>query len=523
MKKLFLFALSAMMICSCSESGTEDNPKPKPNPTVTLTEIELSSSTLEFDTNGGEKSIDVYLNYDGYSDKVLNDQWELTGGESWCKPSITSGYNGDKITFTVDTYTGTMERTAKFTISCGNITNLLTITQAGYAIVHINVETAGTLANATSGLEKDEIVALKITGAINDEDILTIRALSNLEYLDLSELLTTILPANSFRALKLKYVMLPNVLTTITESLFSNCESLKWVLIPSNVRKIEGRYDDDEYYGAFYNCTALTEITIPANIEIIPSCTFQNCRSLETIIFEKGSKLRLIGGGCFGIPSSSFPNASAGGTIGPCYYYGAFSGCTALKSIEIPASVETIETSAFYNCESLETIVFEKGAKLKTIVGGHIHYGDGTEDNPARSWYRGAFNGCKSLSVIEFPASLETIGSATFAECYSLKTVTFEKESKLKYLERHAFNSCHNLTTVDASSCTQIEEIEYAAFYPCRKLGLFKIGTKTVPTCDSAFDDINPYSVLKVPSGCVDAYKNAKGWNKFTSISELDE
>ena len=26
MKKLFLFALSAIMICSCSKSGTEDNP-----------------------------------------------------------------------------------------------------------------------------------------------------------------------------------------------------------------------------------------------------------------------------------------------------------------------------------------------------------------------------------------------------------------------------------------------------------------------------------------------------------------
>jgi len=34
---------------------------------------------------------------------------------------------------------------------------------------------------------------------------------------------------------------------------------------------------------------------------------------------------------------------------------------------------------------------------------------------------------------------------------------------------------------------------------------------------------INSYSVLKVPAGCVDAYKKAKGWKGFTTISELDE
>lgn len=55
MKKLFLFVLSAMMICSCSDSGTKDNPNP--DPTVTLTEIELSTNILEFDITGGEKSI----------------------------------------------------------------------------------------------------------------------------------------------------------------------------------------------------------------------------------------------------------------------------------------------------------------------------------------------------------------------------------------------------------------------------------------------------------------------------------
>ena len=40
-----------------------------------------------------------------------------------------------------------------------------------------------------------------------------------------------------------------------------------------------------------------------------------------------------------------------------------------LTSIEIPASVETIEAAAFQGCSALATITFEKGSQLKTIDG----------------------------------------------------------------------------------------------------------------------------------------------------------
>ena len=74
------------------------------------------------------------------------------------------------------------------------------------------------------------------------------------------------------------------------------------------------------------------------------------------------------------------------------------------------------------------------------------------------------------------------------------------------------------------SACTQVETIGEYAFYADSELRLFKIGTETPPTCgDYAFNSINPYSVLKVPSGCADAYKAKYGWNKFASISGLDE
>ena len=136
-----------------------------------------------------------------------------------------------------------------------------------------------------------------------------------------------------------------------------------------------------------------------------------------------------------------------------------------------------------------------------------------------------AFNGCTSLTTIEIPASVEEIRGYAFKGCTSLKTVTFEKGSKLKTISNGAFAFCWALTTVDMSACTQVTVIGEYAFYEDSKLQLFKIGTRTPPSCgDDVFSRyINSSSVLKVPAGCVDAYKKAKGWKGFTTISELDE
>ena len=203
-----------------------------------------------------------------------------------------------------------------------------------------------------------------------------------------------------------------------------------------------------------------------------------------------------------------------------------------LKNLDIAeVNITALPIQAFYKSTNVENLILPNTlitigeemfyqSKLKTVV------------IPANATTIGnsAFEQCASLISIDIPANVETIGTAVFWGCSSLATVTFEKGSQLKTIGGGgssyygAFGQLKNLMTVDMSACTQVKTIGESAFDGDSELRLFKIGTETPPTCGrDAFSGINPYSGLKVPSGCADAYKAKSGWNNFASITGLDE
>ena len=183
---------------------------------------------------------------------------------------------------------------------------------------------------------------------------------------------------------------------------------------------------------------------------------------------------------------------------------GAFSDCTSLTSIEIPASVETIGVTAFKGCSSLATVTFEKGSQLKTIAGGSTAY-----------YYQGVFSDCISLTSIEIPANVETIEATAFKGCSSLTTVTFEKGSQLREIGSSAF---------DGSKLEQIEipakvtEIAGGTFkdYETLKTISFESGSQLKSIGASAFNGCISLISIIIPASVETI--GQKAFNKCLSL-----
>jgi len=127
----------------------------------------------------------------------------------------------------------------------------------------------------------------------------------------------------------------------------------------------------------------------------------------------------------------------------------AFSDCSGLTGITIPASIISIGYNAFGGCGSLTTVTFAEGSQLQNIAGN-------------------TFSHCTRLTSISIPKSVTSIGSYVFRNCTSLATVTFAEDSLLQSIDSDAFYWCSSLTNIKIPN--SVSSIGDGAFAVCSSL-----------------------------------------------------
>ena len=182
----------------------------------------------------------------------------------------------------------------------------------------------------------------------------------------------------------------------------------------------------------------------------------------------------------------------------------AFSGCSSLVEITLPASLTSIGYWAFQGCSLLARVLNLENTKVTSIGNG-------------------AFNSCSSLAEIAFPSSLTSIGAYAFLSCKSLtRAVNFEN-TQLTSIGSELFSGCSSLTEIALPS--SLTSIGQAAFNGCSSLQYIRIEATTPPTLASTNAIPSTIGAIYVPDESVAAYQAATNWSSFASkikgISEM--
>lgn len=153
----------------------------------------------------------------------------------------------------------------------------------------------------------------------------------------------------------------------------------------------------------------------------------------------------------------------------------AFFDCASLKSVTIPASVETIEGRAFTGSGIYENgynwpkgILSINGCLIKaneTLTGNYV------VKDTIRLISDRAFANCYALTSITIPNTVTVIGKETFANCYGLKSIVLNEH--IKSIGMAAFVDCKSLKSITIPS--NVKTIGENAFARCISLELVNI------------------------------------------------
>ena len=314
----------------------------------------------------------------------------------------------------------------------------------------------------------------------------------------------------------------------IDNAAFAYCTNLTSVIIPNSVNDIG--------YEAFAN-SSITNINIPDNVESIGHRAFEECQALTTITIGKG--LKKIGENAFNNCSNlKSVTIDANAIVSADYYTPSQSLCcifgshveefiigesvtkigkyalaenyyrsyltkvklpnsitnigvgafekSAITSIFIPASVESIGGDAFLGCVELTSVYI----------------------SDLSSWCKLSFGNRTSNPLI--------LAKQLFINNEAVKDLVIP--SDVESIEKYAFCGS-NIATVTIPE--SVKSIGDGAFLGCTSLDTVKVNIKIPLSITEIVFTNRTNASLIVPKQSKELYKNAKYWNEFKSIDEF--
>ncbi|MCL2328073.1 MAG: leucine-rich repeat protein, partial [Bacteroidetes bacterium] len=222
---------------------------------------------------------------------------------------------------------------------------------------------------------------------------------------------------SAFQASKLKSITIPNSVTEIEDFTFANSYELVSVQLPDGMTRIGS--------GCFQDCPKLATINFPNSLEKISNYSFSYCKSLASISLP--NSITSIENNAFyfsGLVSIDIPNS-----VTTIAHY-AFNYCDSLETVNISASVKSIGEKAFGYCGKLKTVTIAANGDLEIIGEGAFSGCKALASinlpNSLTTIGKNAFSDCTALSAITIPQSVQTIEERAFWGCWELNEVTVQ-------------------------------------------------------------------------------------------------
>lgn len=323
-------------------------------------------------------------------------------------------------------------------------------------------------------LPKVDIVRLK--GPLNAEDWKTIKNMTGLRYLDMTETTVTEIPAEAF-----------------TNNLI---QTIKW---PANLKVIGGK--------AFYARILKGHLVLPETLDSIgPSAFYKNSIdsvsmphkqiALANAIFSENNNLKTVE---FNSCASYMPNSM-------------FYSCKRLRSVSGMECVKTIGGSAFSGCDSLRTV----GNIVPTMIENNAFNAckklEPFDLSQVTSVGESAFKSCHMFKSVHMP-NVTSLGEYCFCDCAGLTEVSVG--DKISQIPSQSFHYCPSLKTVTLGA-----SVSYIGYYAFRNSSIEKLYVNS-PTPPGVYNnDVfgSTRGTLYVPEYSMVSYKLHDYWSKFTSV-----